>query len=835
MPVLFIAGLYIFLLSFLYSKGSSAQTTTIANGAIVTVSASTIATTPGDINIAAGVLKNKGSVRLQGSWANNGSFSDISGTVTFNATTRGKTISGSLTGANKFNNLVFNGTGGTWEFEDDAEVGASLSLTEGVVTAPPGILTLKGNVTQTGASFLHNTGLVQFSGSLAQSYTATTPLIFYNLTNNNTFGLPGVSINSDLVIENELQLKSLSKLNLVSGDIILRSTAANTANVASIPVETNIITYGTGRFIVERYINIGNAVGQHGKSWQLLAAPVIGQTIKQSWMEGAGPNANPNPGFGTQITGLGGPSNGFDATSPQPSMKFYEPVTDTWTGVGNPATTAINNKEGYFVFVRGDRSVINFSGANSSPLPTTLRIRGNIQVGSIPGPSVMAGLFQSVGNPYASSIDLRSLSLGSGINSTIIVWDPTIGGAHGLGAFQTLFLSGGNYANLLSSKAYGPAGTSHNFIQSGQAFIIQGLGAGGTLNFKESDKASGSSVLLFASPATSDISQLRTNLYSINEDGSPTLLDGTLIQYSKDYTNAINGMDARKMTNSSENLSIKSGEKYLVIERRQPIVQSDTIFYNLTGVGARPYQFEFIANGLDSNGPEGFVEDTYLRTRTPLKREGTTIVDFSVTNIAGSYAPGRFRIVFTPSAVVPVTFTSVKAYRQAKDINVEWRVENEVNMKQYEVEKSINGTQFTTMSIKPASANSGRSAIYFVTDANPVEGYNYYRVKSMDINSTIAYSPVVKVLMGSLRQDITISPNPVADGKIHLQLMNQPGGRYGIRLLNKPGQVILSKEINHAGGSSTELIKPDYNLAHGIYQLEVTNPDGSVKNINVLY
>ena len=64
----------------------------------------------------------------------------------------------------------------------------------------------------------------------------------------------------------------------------------------------------------------------------------------------------------------------------------------------------------------------------------------------------------------------------------------------------------------------------------------------------------------------------------------PTLLDGTLIQYNKDYSNAIDEMDARKMINSSENLSIKSGGKYLVIERRQPIVQSDTIFYNLTGV-----------------------------------------------------------------------------------------------------------------------------------------------------------------------------------------------------------------------------------------------------------
>jgi hypothetical protein len=65
--------------------------------------------------------------------------------------------------------------------------------------------------------------------------------------------------------------------------------------------------------------------------------------------------------------------------------------------------------------------------------------------------------------------------------------------------------------------------------------------------------------------------------------------------------------------------------------------------------------------------------------------------------------------------------------------------------------------------------------------------------------------------------------------------VNQPGGRYGIRLLNKLGQVIQSRQIEHAEGSSTELIKWDYKLAHGIYQLEVTRPDGSGKDINVLY
>jgi len=70
---------------------------------------------------------------------------------------------------------------------------------------------------------------------------------------------------------------------------------------------------------------------------------------------------------------------------------------------------------------------------------------------------------------------------------------------------------------------------------------------------------------------------------------------------------------------------------------------------------------------------------------------------------------------------------------------------------------------------------------------------------------------------------------------IHLQLMNQPEGRYGMRLLNKLGQLILSRQFSHAEGSSTEVIKWDYNLAHGVYQLEVTKPDNIKVNINVLY
>ncbi len=89
--------------------------------------------------------------------------------------------------------------------------------------------------------------------------------------------------------------------------------------------------------------------------------------------------------------------------------------------------------------------------------------------------------------------------------------------------------------------------------------------------------------------------------------------------------------------------------------------------------------------------------------------------------------------------------------------------------------------------------------------------------------------------MGTLKQDINIYPNPITDGMIHLQFMNEPEGKYLLRLMNKAGQVILSRQVTRMHGNNTELIKWDYNLAHGMYQLEVTKPDGSVKNINVLY
>ena len=375
---------------------------------------------------------------------------------------------------------------------------------------------------------------------------------------------------------------------LNTGDnITLKSGQAATASVGVLAAGNTI----NGNVTVERYINTGLVGSQHHKSWQLLAIPTTGATIRASWMEGAtSANGDPHPGYGTQITSnvanaATWPSPGFDALSVAPSMKTYNTATNAWDGV--PKTDmSIYNQKGYLVFIRGDRSVI---GVNQSANPTVLRTTGKLFTPAFPPNNSLisaAGLgLTSVGNPYASALDLRNLTYGSGVNTTVIVWDPTItssasGSVYGYGAFQYLFfdIPSGVYKNLLASAAYGSAMSPNNYIQSGQAFILQSVGAGGTFTFKEGDKAPAISGPLVTTPNPVDptlqrISSLSTTLNGISANGTPVLLDGVLDQFDDAYSNGIDGLDARKVINTTENLGLKTAGKLLAIERRHTLTR----------------------------------------------------------------------------------------------------------------------------------------------------------------------------------------------------------------------------------------------------------------------
>lgn len=85
--------------------------------------------------------------------------------------------------------------------------------------------------------------------------------------------------------------------------------------------------------------------------------------------------------------------------------------------------------------------------------------------------------------------------------------------------------------------------------------------------------------------------------------------------------------------------------------------------------------------------------------------------------------------------------------------------------------------------------------------------------------------PAVVVAQG--KDGLSVFPNPVTNGVINLQMNNMPQGIYNVRVMNGIGQVIVTRQLNHSAGNSTETIQLGKGAVKGIYQLEVVKPDNT--------
>ncbi|MDB5200792.1 MAG: hypothetical protein JWQ27_201 [Ferruginibacter sp.] len=681
----------------------------------------------------------------------------------------------------------------------------------GIKTAPAGTLTVQGDFTQSaGAGFAHSNGTVNFAGANAQVFSSTSIVPFYNLTNSNT-NASGLTVTGNLSVAKELNLSGSSKL-FMTGNITLKSDATNTANVA--PISTATITYTTGKFIVERFIATP-------RRWQLVSVPAnTTQTIKQAWQENQAAGVIGTAGLGTNITG---PNTGigFDFTSPGYSMKYWNSATNAFINVTNTTVAFPQKDRGYYLFVRGDRSA---TAAAGTPTTTVIRTTGQINTGNYPVINVTAGNFFSVGNPYPSSIDFDVLTK-TNVKNIFYLWDPKIGGAYGVGAYQTFnkilgykpLISGGSYSTSVGSS----------LIQSGQAFYVDNTAmAAGTISFKEADKKSSSSMVFREGNNGSNAAGVRQVIKGFLYTND-VAIDGNAMVYDSEFAAEAADYNANKMANVGESFSIKKDNKIFSVNALTDEINTDTIFYNMGGLGYKTYQLKFVTEDINPN-LVGWVSDKYLNILTPLKYNDTTYVDFTVTGDAGTWAADRFKIIFKPMTVLPVTISSISANRNSdKSISVNWKVENELNMKQYDLERSADGRSFSKIAQAMPQAPNGGSAAYNKIDVAPLAADNFYRVKAISLNGLVQYSSIVKVGSTKTTASIGVYPNPVEGNIMNVQFTNQANGAYQLQLTNKAGQLVYKGTMQISNSNDVQSVDLGNAVSTGIYQLTITTAGGT--------
>jgi Secretion system C-terminal sorting domain len=125
----------------------------------------------------------------------------------------------------------------------------------------------------------------------------------------------------------------------------------------------------------------------------------------------------------------------------------------------------------------------------------------------------------------------------------------------------------------------------------------------------------------------------------------------------------------------------------------------------------------------------------------------------------GSTGDGWHAVIF-PMGPLPVNLLSFTAQHSGTAHLVKWITSEEINVKHFEVQRSANGRDFTSIGNVLARHRSGSA--YSYTVSQPGSGNNFYRLKMIDYDGSFEYSNVV-LLKNANGLEWSVYPNPTAE------------------------------------------------------------------------
>ena len=184
-------------------------------------------------------------------------------------------------------------------------------------------------------------------------------------------------------------------------------------------------------------------------------------------------------------------------------------------------------------------------------------------------------------------------------------------------------------------------------------------------------------------------------------------------------------------------------------------------------------------------------------------------------------ALGDFALATTSSDLavnpLPVELTAFIARRRAtQGVSLSWTTASEHNSAAFDVQRSRDGREFTLVATVQAQGSSTQATAYAALDEKAPAGKLYYRLRQLDRDGRVAFSPLATVAGTGEIVKVELYPNP-AHGRISFIA----GTATPYRVLNQLGQPLLRGTTN-AGPASIGL----ETLPTGLYYLELQTATG---------
>ena len=166
----------------------------------------------------------------------------------------------------------------------------------------------------------------------------------------------------------------------------------------------------------------------------------------------------------------------------------------------------------------------------------------------------------------------------------------------------------------------------------------------------------------------------------------------------------------------------------------------------------------------------------------------------------------------TPLPVTLISFTA--SVQPDNTVLLNWTTSQEVNNKYFDIERSGKGSNFVQIGEVDGEGTTSVIQSYSFTDANPIQGLNFYHLKQVDVDGHFTYSPIVTVLIQN-KTDFNIFPNPAHD-MLTISIGDAGSEQGEFRIIDLNGKICIS---TNAGLSNIQQVNIS-TLAAGTYTLQ---------------
>jgi predicted esterase len=189
-----------------------------------------------------------------------------------------------------------------------------------------------------------------------------------------------------------------------------------------------------------------------------------------------------------------------------------------------------------------------------------------------------------------------------------------------------------------------------------------------------------------------------------------------------------------------------------------------------------------------------------------------------------------FQFVTTSNSPLPVKFVYFNAQCNGNAVNLQWRTAQEQNTKDFSIQRSTDGSNWTEIGKSGAAGQSAQERGYSFVDKNP-SASGMYRIVETDMTGQQIITTIVRSSCSTTKETVSLYPNPFAQNSSVNITLNQ-SQRIKLRVVEATGAIIQQKELLlPSGNSSIPLVMSSY--PKGVYAVTVQY-SGQVKTLKFI-